>query len=168
MNRHSLVVSAVGIGSAVLVAVACGGTSTPAQQPLANDSVEPGDGAAADPSLPAGVTDGALWTCQIGDYDPQPCKFHKDGADWKLTKLLGSQRFDGVVHFMPEGFHFVGQYFCPWGACDAAMDFTFKPTDKGYAADFDADTLSIHWSPELASEWGGAGYGNLTGRQQEP
>jgi hypothetical protein len=168
MNQRSLAVSAFGIGSAVLVAVACGGSSTPApQQPLANDTAE-GGGGAGEAGLPAGVTEGALWTCQIGDYDPQPCKFHKDGADWKLTKLLGSQRFDGVVHFVPEGIHFVGQFFCPWGSCDEAMDVTLASTDNGYAADLAGDTVSVQWNAELAGEWGGAGYGNLDGRQQEP
>lgn len=170
MNRRSLVASMFGVGSAVVVAVACGGKSTtPPQDPLTNNTVEPGTALEpADPNVPPGVRDGALWTCQIGDYDPQPCKFHRDGNEWRLTKLLGSQRFEGVVHFSGEAsFHFVGQYFCPWGDCTEAMDLTFARGDRGYAADFGGDTITAQWSAELASEWGGAGYGNLTGREAD-
>ncbi|MBZ0234646.1 MAG: hypothetical protein K8M05_20100 [Deltaproteobacteria bacterium] len=169
MNRRSLGASIFGLSSAVVVAVACGGKSAPPQQPLSNESGDPsatGGGAAAEPGLPAGVTDGALWTCQISDYDPQPCKFHREGNEWRLTKLLGSQRFDGAVTFGESGFRFVGQFFCPWGACDEAMDLVFSPTDDGYQTDFSGDVLSVRWNEPLASEWGGAGYGNLTGREQ--
>ena len=49
------------------------------------------------PPADEGMTDGALWTCQISDYDPQPCKLSKTDGGWSLTKLLGSQRFRGSI-----------------------------------------------------------------------
>jgi len=173
MNRRSLAASIFGVASAVTVAVACGGKSTPPQQPLiGNETVDPssGTGTAADPNVPASVTDGALWTCQISDYDPQPCKFHRDGNEWRLTKVMGSQRFDGVATFDGEtSMHFVGEFFCPWGDCTEAMDVTFKRNDggNGYTGELSGDAVQVYWSPELASEWGGAGYGNLTGREAD-
>jgi hypothetical protein len=169
-NTGSLAASIAGISSAVVVAVACGGKSPPPSQPLTNETVEPtaGGGAAAEPGVPAGVTDGALWTCQIGDYDPQPCKFHREGNEWHLSKLMGSQRFTGVTTFDGAQMHFVGQFFCPWGSCDEAMDVQLVRGDNGaYAADFGGDIVTVQWSAELAAEWGGAGYGNRTGREVE-
>jgi len=168
MDRRSLCASFFGFSSAVVVAVACGGTSPPPQQPLTNDTVEPGGSAApVDTNVPAGVSDGALWTCQISDYDPQPCKFHREGGEWQLTKLLGSQRFTGVTTFAGDAaIHFVGQYFCPWGECDQAMDLQFARGDRGYAAEFGGDVLTLQWNAELAGEWGGAGYGGLTGHEK--
>lgn len=166
MNQRSFVASGIGLASAVVVAVACGGKSAPPAEPIANDTAVTPAGGGAEPGLPAGVTDGALWTCQISFYDPQPCKFHREGNEWRLTKLLGSQRFDGVVTFGDGGFRFVGHYFCPWGACDEAMDLTFAPAGDHYEAQVDGDVIAVGWSEPLASEWGGAGYGNLTGREQ--
>lgn len=171
MNRGSLAASVVGISSAVLVAVACGGKAPPPAPPLTNETVEPGTGGstAAEAGVPAGVTDGALWTCQIGDYDPQPCKFHREGNEWHLSKLLGSQRFDGVTTFDGDSsIHFVGQFFCPWGDCTEAMDVTFaRGEGAAYTAEFTGDTVTVQWNAELAAEWGGAGYGNRTGREIE-
>lgn len=170
MNRRSLAASVFGLSSAVVVAVACGGgAAKPPQQPITNNTVEPGDGstAGAEAGLPAGVTNNALWTCQISDYDAQPCAFRKDGNEWTLTKLLGSQRFTGVTTFGDDGIHFVGQFFCPWGACDEAMDLMFEREGNGYRAEFSGDMVTARWDEALASEWGGAGYGNLTGREAD-
>ncbi len=169
MNKGSLAASVAGISGAVLVAVACGGKTPPPSQPLANETVEPGGGGAAvESGVPAGVVDGALWSCQIEDYDAQPCKFHKDGNEWRLTKLLGSQRFDGVVTFGgSESFGYVGQFFCPWGDCTSAVDTTFTRSDGAYQATLDQTPVTLKWDEALAGEWGGAGYGNRTGRETE-
>jgi hypothetical protein len=169
MNRRSLCATFVGVSSAVVVAVACGGKSTPPAAPIANETVDPtGGGGAPEPGVPAGVTSGALWTCMIEDYDAQPCKFHREGSDWHLTKLLGSQRFTGVVTFDGDAaFRYVGQFFCPWGACDAALDTTFTRSDERYQATLDNAPVTLWWDEALASEWGGAGYGNLTGRESD-
>jgi hypothetical protein len=171
MNRRSLGASVFGLSSAVVVAVACGGKSTPPAQPVGNDTVDPAGGlAAAEAGVPTGVTDGALWTCQIEDYDPQPCKFHKEGSEWHLSKLLGSQRFTGVATFDggDASFRYVGQFFCPWGDCTAALDAEFTRGDDGvYAATLDSSPVTLRWDAALAEEWGGAGYGNRTGREIE-
>jgi hypothetical protein len=166
MIRGTLGATVFGVSSALVVAVACGGSKPAAKEPIGNNTTDgAGSALAAEPDLPDGVTDGALWTCQISDYDPQPCKFHKEGNDWQLTKLLGSQRFTGGITFGEEGMHFVGQFFCPWGACDEAMDLTFKRGDKRYEAEFQGDVVGVEWNGALADEWGGAGYGDLTGRE---
>jgi hypothetical protein len=168
MNRRSFAAAVVGLSSAVVVAVACGGSKPAPQQPIGNNTTDGAGGPMiAEPGLPEGVTEGALWTCQISDYDPQPCKFHKDGSEWHLTKVLGSQRFTGVATFGEGGIRFVGQFFCPWGACDEAMDITFARGEKRYEAEFEGDVLGLEWNAALAGEWGGAGYGNLTGREAD-
>lgn len=129
--------------------------------PIANtgDKAPPAD----DPSM----TDGALWTCQIGDYDPQPCKLSKDGEGWRLAKLLGSQRFKGTATWSsPDAIDFAGQFHCPWGSCDEPMNVTFKRDANDFKADFSSEVVSLRWDAALAAEWGGAGYGNLTGDEQ--
>lgn len=141
--------------------LACSSTKAPA--PIANTG--PADGP---PSRAAedGMTDGALWTCQIDDYDPQPCKLTKAGDQWSLTKLMGSQRFRGTITWDdPDTARFVGTYFCPWGACDEAMDVTFKRDAGTYRADFGGG-ITARYDRALADEWGGAGYGGLTGDEQ--
>ena len=138
--------------------------------PIGNDTVEPTGGGPliAEPGVPPEVSDGALWSCQISDYDPQPCRFQRDGDGWKLTKLLGSQRFTGVVTFDGAGaMRFIGQYFCPWGACDAAMDVAFERDDGTYHGEFGGDTITVQWNAASAGDWGGAGYGGLTGREAD-
>lgn len=115
----------------------------------------------------AGFDDGALWTCQISDYDPQPCKLTRDeqGA-WQLAKLLGSQRFRGSVAVQGDALAFDGEFFCPWGDCTAPMQVTFLPAGDGFATQFSGDEIRLRWDEGLASEWGGAGYGGLTGAEQ--
>lgn len=145
----------------VIAAVACGPKATSTESTPANTVVEE---TPANPNLPVGVTDGALWTCQIDFYDPQPCKLTEDAGTWTLTKLLGSQRFRGSASFTPEGIAFDGAYFCPWGDCTTPLVTTF--VDQGghqYAASHDGTPILLVWDEGYADEWGGAGYGNLTG-----
>ncbi len=168
-DRSRRVLTIRAIAAAAAAAASCGGTS-PAPQPIGNTTVTE-IGAASDPDLPAGVTDGALWTCAINGYDPQPCKFHREGDTWYLTKLLGSQRFTGVATFSGAGgsaIRFVGQYFCPWGDCDAAMELAFAPAEAGgFQAEFGDEPIRLEWKPANAAEYGGAGYGGLSGRETE-
>ncbi len=172
MSRRPRVSSilAASVASVVVTAAAasCGGGKSPAATtPIGNDTTG-GDAPLAADGAPAEVTEGALWSCQISDYDPQPCKFHRDGEGWRLTKLLGSQRFDGATTFDgASAMGFVGQFFCPWGACDEAMDLSFARDGDTYKAEFSGDTISVRWDAALAGEWGGAGYGGLTGREAE-
>lgn len=150
--------------AAALVA-ACGGSSKPStigNTPAGGQPVEQAE------ALGPGFTDGALWTCQISDYDPQPCKVSRGDGGWQLTKLLGSQRFAGSVAKAGEGLAFDGDFFCPWGACDAPMQVQFEPDGDGtaYKAVFDGDEIRLRYDEALEGAWGGAGYGGLTGREQ--
>lgn len=156
--------------AAALGLVACGGSSSSA--PVGNTGGAAGKRPAGDPieQLGAGFRDGALWSCQISDYDPQPCKLHRDGDGWRLTKLLGSQRFDGALTARGAALGFSGQFFCPWGACDTPMDVDFVPEGPGatgpYVANFEGEAIRLWHDEGLAGEYGGAGYGGLTGREQ--
>ncbi|HVK77531.1 MAG TPA: hypothetical protein VM734_29700 [Kofleriaceae bacterium] len=146
----------------VVLAAACGPKST-APAPVSNTSAEPSEAGPA-----PGVTDGALWTCVISDYDPQPCKFSREGEQWTLRKLLGSQRFAGTATFPPDGsIDFDGKYFCPWGACDTPMQVSFRREAEGvYTTQLGGDQIRLEWNPANAAEYGGAGYGGLTGEEQ--
>lgn len=149
------------IASAGAVA-GCPGRSTPIA-PIGNTAGPDADR----PAAVAGRVDGALWTCQIGDYDPQPCKLSQAGAGWTLAKLLGSQRFAGAFTWTdPDTVEFHGRYFCPWGACDEAMLVTFARADAAFVTDFGGDMISVRYDATLAREWAGAGYGGLTGDER--
>lgn len=148
-------------------AVACGGQATPSPT-IANTTAHD-----APPDAATGLRDGALWTCQIDDYDPQPCKLSRDGSGWRLAKLLGSQRFRGAMVFREDGARFLGEYFCPWGQCTEAIDVDFTRADDGaYVGqarsdgDIQPPTIRVEYVPANAAEFGGAGYGGLTGDEQ--
>lgn len=115
-----------------------------------------------------GLIDGALWTCQIGDYDPQPCKLSNAGDGWSLTKLLGSQRFRGSIDWQDaDHASFAGAFFCPWGACDEPMEVVFtRDGGDAFTTDFGGDSISLRYDQALANAWGGAGYGGLTGDEK--
>lgn len=163
MPVSSILAASLAAALVTAAAASCGGKAAQPTGPIGNDTG--GDALAVD-GAPAEVMEGALWTCQISDYDPQPCRFHRDGGAWNLTKLMGSQRFTGVVTFDgADAMRFVGQFFCPWGDCDQAMDLAFAKTDGAYLADFGGDAITVRWDEGLAGEWGGAGYGGLTGRE---
>ncbi len=152
MNRLAL---------AALALAACSSHAAPAAQPIGNAAFEE----TPDAPLPH-VTDGALWTCRLSDaYPPQPCRFRRDDRGWTLRKLLGTDRFRGRVTFADDAVHFVGEYFCAWAECRAPMDVTFR-RDRGmasYTAIHDDNFVHLEWDEALAAEWGGAGYGALTG-----
>ena len=144
---------------------ACGGSSKKAATTIANtgggDAVEQPDAAVA------GFRDGALWTCQISDYDAQPCKLSRSGGGWRLDKLLGSQRFSGRVVDQGKTLAFEGEFFCPWGECTQAMKVEFEADgNDGYVARFDEAAIHLRYDDAVDSEYGGAGYGGLTGREQ--
>lgn len=152
----------VSLASLVVVAAACGGKPAPSA-PIANTGSSQPLVAAGDD----GMIDGALWTCQISDYDPQPCKLAQTPDGWTLTKLLGSQRFRGAIDFDGgDRARFVGEFFCPWGDCTQAMEVDFVREGGAYTTAFSNDTVSVRYDAALASEWGGAGYGGLTGDEQ--
>lgn len=149
----------------LVAAFACGpkpATSTePAPAPDTLSNTVESDG--TDANLPAGLTDGALWTCQIDIYDPLPCRFSTENGAWTLRKLLGSQRFEGTVTFPPDAIEFDGRFFCPGGDCTMPMVTTFADQGGGqYATTFDGAPIVLVWDEAYASEWGGAGYGGLT------
>jgi hypothetical protein len=148
----------------LLVALAACSSAARAPAPIANTPSTP-----PEPPAPAAtkLVDGALWTCQIGDYDPQPCRLKAIGDIWVITKLLGSQRFKGRFRIVDaHTARFIGNYFCPWGDCDAPMDVELQGSASSYTGRFADDSLSIRYDPALASEWGGAGYGRLTGDER--
>jgi hypothetical protein len=129
MKTHMLV-------TAFTVALAGCGKPAPAPQPPTTDTG----------SVPAGVTDGALWTCQIEDYDAQPCKFHKEEDGWHISKLMGSQRFTGVVAFGAEGMELAGEFFCPWGECTADVHTTLTGDESGaYTGEIDGSPVKVWW-----------------------
>jgi len=148
-----------------LGATACGGPGAPPPT-IANTAAH-----APPPFAPTGLRDGALWTCQIDDYDPQPCRLSRDGRGWRLAKLLGSQRFRGAVIFREDGARFLGEYFCPWGDCTMGIDvdFTRDADDGAYVGqartdgDIQPPTLRFQYDPANDAAFGGAGYGGLTG-----
>ncbi len=149
------------------LATACGGRAAPPPTIGNTAAQEP------PPFAATGLRDGALWTCQIDDYDPQPCKLSRDGSGWRLAKLLGSQRFRGAVIFREGGARFLGEYFCPWGDCTQAIDVDFTQTDDGaYVGqarsdgDIQPPALRVHYDAANAEAFGGAGYGGLTGDEQ--
>ena len=154
------------VGFVAAAGVACGSkAATPAAEPIGNEAPETGNAAAAS-GAPAEVTDGALWTCQIEDYDPQPCKFHREQDGWHLTKVLGSQRFEGTTTFTESAFHLVGEFFCPWGDCTAAIDTLFQGDGTSFTGTIESSPVRVWWDANNAAEYGGAGYGGLTGREQ--
>ncbi len=85
-----------------------------------------------------------------------------------LPKRPGPQRFAGRLAKAGEGLTFDGGFFCPWGACDEPMQVQFDPDGGGssYKAMFEGDEIRLRYDEALESEWGGAGYGGLTGREQ--
>ena len=154
----------ISLVAAALLA-ACSGSSKPAaikNTPAGGQPVEQAE------ARGPGFKDGALWTCQIGAYDPQPCKVSRGDGGWQLTKLLGSQRFAGSLAKAGEGLAFDGGFFCPGGACDEPMQVQFDPDGGGssYKAMFEGDEIRLRYDEALESEWGVAGYGGLTGREQ--
>lgn len=155
-----LAVAAVSLSLALLAACPAQKSAT---APISNIGPKGPPPVAPEP----GLHDGALWTCQIGDYDPLPCKLSTTPDGWYLAKLLGSQRFKGTLAWSArDTAHFVGSYFCPWGDCGAEMDVTFKRDTATFVTDFGGDTISLRFDAALANEWGGAGYGSLTGDEQ--
>ncbi len=47
-------------------------------------------------------------------------------AKFTLEKLTGSQRIKGTMQPTPDGFHFDGKYFCPYGDCTEATQGDFR------------------------------------------
>lgn len=144
----------------LVAALGCGGSTKPTT--IGNSG---GDGALA---LPAAVSDGALWTCQIEDYDPQPCKLTRGDDGWTLTKLLGSQRFRGQISFDGDRAPFRGGFFCPWGDCDQVMEVVFEREGAGdrYLALFGGTPIALRYDAADAEAYAGAGYGGLTGDER--
>lgn len=148
------------------MAVALASCGAPAKQaPIENTGG--GEALAPTPAAGAGFRDGALWSCQISDYDPQPCKLEQQDGGWRLTKLLGSQRFDGRLQRAGAALAFDGEFFCPWGDCTTAMQVSFEPTgNTTYVAQFADTPIALVYDDGLASEYGAAGYGGLNGHEQ--
>lgn len=164
VRSRPLVLAATVLTSAALLgAVACSKQAPPPPPPQNALAAEPGP---VD-ELPAGVSDGALWTCALDDYEPQPCKFHREGEVWHLTKVMGSQRFTTTAAFTTAGIELVGQFFCPWGECDDTIATTLTVADRGYAGRVAGSQLRLWWDAGNAGEYGGAGYGGLTGRETD-
>ena len=151
--------------AAAFALAACGGGSKKPATTIAN--IGGGEDVAQPDAAAAGFRDGALWVCQISDYDPQPCKLSRAGDGWRLDKLLGSQRFSGRVDERGTSLLFDGEFFCPWGECTQAMKVEFEADgNDGYVTQFDDDALHLRYDAAAEGEYGGAGYGNLTGREQ--
>lgn len=144
---------------------ACGGATT---KPASIENT--GGGPEAPLALATGFRDGALWSCQISDYDPQPCKLSRTADGWQLAKLLGSQRFAGSLRPLAgDRLAFDGESFCPWGQCTAPMRVEFEPSGPGtveYVTAFGGNQIHLRYDDGLASEYGAAGYGGLSGREE--
>ena len=68
---------------------------------------------------------------------------------------------------MFDGFALVGEFFCPWGDCTSSVDATFAPAEgeDAYSGMVDDSPVRLWWDEGNARDFGGAGYGNLTGRE---
>ena len=148
--------------AAAFALAACGGPRG-SRPPVTNTG---GGGGEALAEAPAGFRDGALWSCQIGEYDPQPCKVEQDGGKWRLSKLMGSQRFTGVIAPQGAALTFAGEFFCPWGDCTSPMNVDFNPDGAGYITSFEGEEIRLRHDADLEVEYGGAGYGGLTGQER--
>ncbi len=149
----------------VLLVFACGPKSTPPAESTLSNTVD--EDVASDRYTPPGLTDGALWTCSIDAYDPLPCRFTRSGDGWALRKLMGSQRFEGTASFTRTEMAFDGTFFCPWGDCTVPMVTTFQEVGQShYTAEVEGWPVDLRWDADLAREWGGAGYGGLTGDEE--
>lgn len=169
-TTFAMVLTRAMAAASALAMAACGGGA--AKVTTVGNTGGGGGGRAIEASLP-GFVDGALWSCQIGDYDPQPCRLSQRGGGWQLTKLMGSQRFDGAVSRRGVTLAFDGDYFCPWGDCTTPMVVEFTPDGPdaaygpaAYVTTFGDDEIRLRWDADLDNEYGGAGYGKLTGREQ--
>lgn len=151
---------AVALGASVAAASAC---SSPARTPapIANTPSEPPRAPTPDA---ARLVDGALWACQVDDHAPQPCRLKRIGDTWTLTKLLGSLRFRGrFLLGEDDTARFVGNLFCPREDCGAYIEVELHRAGAAYQGALAGATLSVRYDRALATEWGGAGYGRLTG-----
>jgi len=152
------------VALALALALAACGSRPQAAAPIANTGTGTGTALTVEES---GFSDGALWTCTIDDYPAQPCKLSKTLDGWHLAKLLGSQRFKGSLEATSsQSLRFVGEYFCPWGDCTMPMNGTFEADGDSYVGSFGDGAISLRYDAALAAEWGGAGYGGLTGDEQ--
>jgi hypothetical protein len=115
---------------------------------------------------------GAYW-CAIEDggykYPPFPCAIRKIDQRLVLAKLGGSQRFEGEVRAVGQGFSFDGQFYCPWGDCTQELHGAFRPAANGALVGTFRDArfiVRMHAAPESAfggSTYGGDGYGGFGG-----
>ena len=150
------------VAAALALAACHGGKAKVPTSVMANHSGGDGETSVAG----AGFRDGALWSCQISDYDPQPCKLTRRDGQWWLTKLLGSQRFAGELVELEGTLRFSGRFYCPWGDCTAEMRVEFRPDGDGYHATFEEDEIRLRHDDALEAEYGAAHYGGLTGDEQ--
>lgn len=111
----------------------------------------------------AGTLAGAYW-CAIEDsgyrYPPFPCAIRKIEQRLVLAKLGGSQRFEGEVRAVGQGFTFDGRFYCPWGDCTQALHGSFAPAANGaLIGTFRDARFIVRMRPAPQSAFGGAGYG---------
>lgn len=108
----------------------------------------------------------AAYLCSITDsgyhYPNFPCAIRQVGGRYVLAKLAGSQRFRGEVRPVGEGFSFDGEYFCPFGDCNAPMHGEFVRRPGGELVGRFTDTqlvVTLLPAPANAGWAGGSSYG---------
>jgi len=87
------------------------------------------------PVAPQGAMRAGMYHCSLEDggyrYPDFPCVVNvgADGAT-SVEKLAGSQRFRGNLTAAGDGVAFEGQFYCPYGDCNAAIRGSFRRTGE--------------------------------------
>jgi hypothetical protein len=150
--------------SAVAVACVVGG----GKRTVENRPEGAGGSAVTAPASAAGIAPGN-YACSFSqqgyDYPFFPCIVSSDGGVTRLEKVAGSQRIRGTVTAAGRGFHFEGEYFCPWGDCTepVAGDFVAIAADA-YQGTLHTSTgpvvVTIRSAASMGGNWyGGGAYG---------
>jgi hypothetical protein len=110
--------------SAAIVACAASG----AQRKTIENHPGGGDGGGLS-GMAGGVLPVGAYACSFESdgyqYPPFPCAVSMHGRDTWLEKTGGSQRIRGTITAIGGGFHFDGEYFCPWGDCTSKTSGDF-------------------------------------------
>jgi hypothetical protein len=105
---------------------------------------------------------GPYW-CSIDEgghpYPRFPCVIRRQGQQYVLAKLAGSQRFRGEIEAVPGGFEFRGELYCPYGDCTQPLHGRFEQRGNELRGTFADSQLIVHLLPASDAAFGGIAYG---------